>query len=572
MSRLVPILIFNFLVLPLWAQQPVGVVAQGNAEKFEFRAGTDDALFVTDSLSGKARRNLERLQVKKTKAEAKLARLNPQRRAAMLQSQAKHKLDSLTLISNPNAWVAQTDSLNPNQQISSYHLKLDSLSGKLSSKMDSLARLPNPNQFAIKSLDSLRTRLDSVRANLPISKINNAQVAVNGRVGYLTAKADAWEAKVNQKLALFNQNGANVGNVNLPGANNVSLPSLPVGEMPGLSFPVTPGLELPSNQLPDLSLPQGELPDVNVPQASVPGLQTGKFGEISQPLSVAGGAVGDIKKIREGNMEELQHVPETLEKKLLELDEMEGLEKEMTESMEQAERLRKWKSDPNYARELAVMQAKEQMGDHFAGRAEELKAAMQQLNKLKAKKKDAEGVVDLFKPNRNDLKGKPFRDRLLPGLSLQFQNSTNQWFDFNLYLGYRISGKITAGAGWVERISENLKEWEYHPEERAYGPRAFGEFKIKGGLHARAEAEYLNAQVTSPYLKQQDVTGRAWVWSYFAGMKQSFNYSKSLKGNVQVMYNLYNPEKRSPYVSRLNVRIGIEIPMKKPAAEKITTH
>ncbi|MFN7188304.1 MAG: hypothetical protein ACK5VK_09300, partial [Cyclobacteriaceae bacterium] len=239
---------------------------------------------------------------------------------------------------------------------------------------------------------------------------------------------------------------------------------------------------------------------------------------------------------------------------------------------EQAERLRKWKSDPNYARELAVMQAKEQMGDHFAGRAEELKAAMQQLNKLKAKKTDAEGVVDLFKPNRNDLKGKPFRDRLLPGLSLQFQNSTNQWFDFNLYLGYRISGKITAGAGWVERISENLKEWEYHPEERAYGPRAFGEFKIKGGLHARAEAEYLNAQVTSPYLKQQDVTGRAWVWSYFAGMKQSFNYSKSLKGNVQMMYNLYNPEKRSPYVSRLNVRIGIEIPMKKPAAEKITTH
>ncbi|MFO0451261.1 MAG: hypothetical protein ACK52I_21840, partial [Pseudomonadota bacterium] len=305
MYCLLPILIFTFFALPLRAQQPGGVVTQGNGEKFELKVDTV-AVFVIDSLTSKTKRRLERLQVKKTKAEAKLARLNPQRRAAMLQSQAKHKLDSLTSISNQNAWVAQTDSLNPNRQISSYHHKMDSLRGKLSSKMDSLARLPNPNLVVIKSLDSRRTRLDSARANLPLGKINNAQAAVNRRVGNFTARADAWEAKVNQKLAFFNQNGANVGNVNLPGANTMSLPSLPAGEMPGLSLPVTPGLELPGHQLPDLSLPQGELPGVNVPQANLPGLQTGKLGEITQPLSVAGGAVGDIKKIREGNMEELQ--------------------------------------------------------------------------------------------------------------------------------------------------------------------------------------------------------------------------------------------------------------------------
>jgi len=102
---LLPIFVFSLFTLPLLAQRPCGVIAQSNAKEYMLRADTG-ALFVADSLTGKARKKLERLQVKKRKTEAKLARLNPQRAAALLQSQAKHKLDSLTSLSNQNASLA----------------------------------------------------------------------------------------------------------------------------------------------------------------------------------------------------------------------------------------------------------------------------------------------------------------------------------------------------------------------------------------------------------------------------------------------------------------------------------
>ena len=34
-------------------------------------------------------------------------------------------------------------------------------------------------------------------------------------------------------------------------------------------------------------------------------------------------------------------------------------------------------------------------------------------------------------------------------------------------------------------------------------------------------------------------------------------------GNVQMMYNIYDPHKESPYLSRFNVRFGFEFTMSK---------
>ena len=45
-----------------------------------------------------------------------------------------------------------------------------------------------------------------------------------------------------------------------------------------------------------------------------------------------------------------------------------------------------------------------------------------------------------------------------------------------------------------------------------------------------------------------------------------YRISKSLRGNAQVLYNLFAPNYKSPYTDRLNMRIGLEykIPRKKP--------
>ena len=60
-----------------------------------------------------------------------------------------------------------------------------------------------------------------------------------------------------------------------------------------------------------------------------------------------------------------------------------------------------------------------------------------------------------------------------------------------------------------------------------------------------------------------ETEGRVWVWSTFVGIKNVFKFSNSVKGHVQVLYNVYDPEKRSPYANRINVRLGFEFPLKK---------
>jgi len=69
----------------------------------------------------------------------------------------------------------------------------------------------------------------------------------------------------------------------------------------------------------------------------------------------------------------------------------------------------------------------------------------------------------------------------------------------------------------------------------------------------------MNALVLTPQQAYKNETRRReWVWSSFAGIKNVFNLSPKWRGNVQVLYSLYNPDKRSPYANRLNLRFGFE--------------
>ena len=50
----------------------------------------------------------------------------------------------------------------------------------------------------------------------------------------------------------------------------------------------------------------------------------------------------------------------------------------------------------------------------------------------------------------------------------------------------------------------------------------------------------------------------------FGGIKKEYNLSKKIRGNIQMMYNFHDRfYKTSPYADRLNVRMGLEFPMKK---------
>lgn len=517
-----------------------------------------------DTLKLEAIKKLDSLKQIKNRTKNKLDSINPIN--SLQRQQEKLESAKTSLLSKANG----LDTLEAKEKLARYNKKLDSTRTHLQSRIDSLSHV-KLDLNSIKRLDSLKLRLDSLKNKGPLGDLKEAEVKLAGLQQKVGNKVTDAQKQINEKLGVLSQGGLDAPSLNLPGleVGKLNLPDVNKPTLPTSLNLNTTDLKLPAANLPtgDLSLnPElnlknpgekanmGGLPDPKTNRIKgLDGLKDlqddfAKVGEVSTEIK---GYQNDIKKVQEGGMDELEQLPEKAEEKALELA---GNEFEQHAAM-----IEKWKENPAYAKELALNEAKEQAVNHFAGKEEELKAAMEQLSKLKSKKKYAEGVLDLFKKKQRSLKGVPFIERLVPGTTLQVQVTDNFWLDVNPYLGYRISGRLTAGMGWNERISFNYRVLDFARAERIYGPRLYGEFKLRENFVVKAETEWMNAKVLTPYqayLKEGPT--REWVWSTFAGVKNVFVLSKGLRGNVQVLYNLYDPEKKSPYTSRLNLRFGFE--------------
>lgn len=321
----------------------------------------------------------------------------------------------------------------------------------------------------------------------------------------------------------------------------------------------------------DITLPDSEF---NIPQLNLKEIPNIKLSGLNNPLS---GELGNVNLADVTS--ELSGVTDKISSIQQELPVIPTVEDVATKAEEKATELASEKigdingapelpSSEEQAKEMLVTEAKEQAMDHFAGKQDKLQAAMDQMSKYKQRYSNVQSIKDLPKKLPNEMHDKPLRERLVPGLSIQIQKRNDWWFDFNPYLGYRFSSRITAGLGWNHRIAFNFDKGEFNPDMFIYGPRSYGEFRIRKGFSGRLEVEVMNTPVRIP--PSQDFATQEWVWSAMAGLKKEYRISKSLRGNAQVLYNLFNPHYKSPYTDRLNMRIGIEykISKKKPKAQE----
>jgi hypothetical protein len=164
------------------------------------------------------------------------------------------------------------------------------------------------------------------------------------------------------------------------------------------------------------------------------------------------------------------------------------------------------------------------------------------------------------------MKGKPTIERIIPGIAIQLQKKNDELLtDFNPYLGYRFTGRVTAGLGWNHRVSYNLDNGSSNTAARIYGPRVFGEYKLLPGFSSRVEVETMNTYVP-PFARKSssvDDRGRDWVWGTFVGIKKDYKFLKKINGTAMVMFRLFDPHRKSPYADIINARFGFEFPMKK---------
>lgn len=489
---------------------------------------------------------------------------NPLLHADSVKAKVLSKYDSLTSIVN-----------SPQEELNSYVSKINSLQSRLTQKIDSLISLPDPDKLLIGSLDSLRGRLDSLKQSGMVKYARNAAEKVKQAQERVDEKINSIEKKVNEKLGLFTGNGPDAGSLDLPST----------GGLPNVDNPLDKldvSMKLPDvSPTSDLDLDYGGLngkigeldqlkETANIPKeklgelTSIEGIKD-NAGKVSEVTDQINSYSGDAKNLAQGNLESLEQLPEALEEKVSSLEEIKEVQKEVAPANDYMEMIKKWNSDPEVAKELVLNKAKEQAVNHFAGHEEQLQAALNKMIQVKEKFKNTDGVIDMMKKRqRNAVKGKPLVERLIPGIALQVHKENNLWVDFNPYLGYNLTGRLAVGLGWNERVGINTKSRKYVEGDRVYGIRSFIQFRLKQGLLLNAEAETMNAlMLPTSKLPPDEIGKRNWVNSYFAGIKKEFRFSKAVKGTVQILYSIYDPDNKSPYTNRLNVRFGFEFPMKR---------
>jgi hypothetical protein len=457
---------------------------------------------------------------------------------------------SIDSISSPS----EVRILGLKQEFDSSKVKIESSFKKVSS-----LSIVNPLQS---QMDSVHSGIDSLTTQLK-KNISKAETKVADLEDKVNAKIDKVESSIENGLNPLTKEGVSISEgINIPDVN-----------VDSKSILASENLKLPTDSFKEISTGtqadglNAQINDALPLSEDYIGFEkfegvAEKLGQLSKVQDEVSGVTSDIKE----GMASASSLPETFENRVSNLAEVKQLQEQVNgfDPMLNQD----WQ-DPDMVKELALKKAKQQAINHFAGHEKQLQTVLASMSEKKAKLKGAEVTVDLLKKRQtNPMKNRTFSQRLVPGLTLQVQNQNNLFVDFNPTIGYLFSGRLSAGLGWNERLSMNTKNRTFQNQDRIFGPRSWITFKLKEGLSVMGSVELMNSISLASLNASGNEKEFKWVKGFFAGIKRDFKFSPSLFGQVHVLYNLYNPDKISPYINRLNIRFGIEFPWNKKRNSK----
>jgi hypothetical protein len=458
---------------------------------------------------------------------------------------------------------AQTATLVTPDSLARYVEIVDSVSTQASASYFALKSQYDSIEFKYNTLTSaLQSKADSLsRDNMLLTKVLEKRDSIDQlkemKLSALSKKVEALKSRTISKIVDLNlppQLKSKVDDYTNAVSNlDLSIPSPVDFQLPSLT--TNRSLDLP---IPNLHNPFGE----SIPNLSGPNLPV--VDEISKATSQLQG-LNESRILKDiPTVDQLGEMAETHVAQIKDVSAAQDQLGKLTPAIPTSE---------EQAKQELLNLAKESAVDHFAGKGQELKSAMDQISKYKKKfhnVNNLEELAQLIKKRPNEMRGKPFIERVVPGIAFQLQKKNDLLFtDFNPYFGYKFTGRLTAGIGWNQRVSYNLNDNAFENDSRIFGPRAYTEYKLWRGFSPRLEVETMNTFVP-PYIKVSpaDVGQREWVWGVFVGMKKDYKFWKKINGTAQVMFRLFDPHRKSPYADVVNARFGFEIPMKKKPAKR----
>lgn len=486
--------------------------------------------------------------------------------AQQREQQLKRKLSKLDSIAQTNKLDTLPKAVNAKTASSQ---KLDSVRTGFQTKVDSLQLVYRKpiNQLEASS-KKLQHKIDSLyHLKLPTTKLMSQLDSINQlktkQLATLNNKLEQLKSKTSDQIK-------SIKSLGLPKEAEAKVngltKSIQVYKIP-IANGIIPSLNRTSTNLPGFKTPSA----IATPSANIPALTTvGVLGKISpdfKGISNVTNQVGkygkEAKEISKGNLKKAKELNKTAEKELLKQPGMKNINS-TTKEVEKYKKQLGQRPDSAMAakaKEEVKKQITMQATDHFKGKESVLKEAMGNMSKLKSKYSEVASMADLPKRRPNPLKGKPFIERLVPALTLQFISDRNLLMDMNPSIGYRIYPKWKAGLGYTERII--FDGWKPTITERVYGIRTYNEVSLPKGFQVRGDIELLNAKIPPLLLGQLDAGQRDWEWNIIVGLKKDFRLYKSVSGNIQTMYRIWSDHDKAPYPDRLMIRMGFEFPMKK---------
>jgi len=486
--------------------------------------------------------------------------------------------------------------------VSHYQNKIDSLSSRLSFNIS----IKNP-------MDSLKGKSTAffLRANQKRDSLQNEihkksialQKKIKGATGSVDSLARKAGNKINSKLGRITEEENKIlKEAKLPNS------SLPVPNASAIGKEFNPSGEL--NQL------NNQIPNTNLPDANALGKELNAPGDLNQLNSVnkelsnatqgnpvtseikkletapsrelAGSgvmrsitelkteeqkikdvekkAVGykqDIKKVGKGELQQMQALPNDAENAAANVAEMKELKSETAQIKTTKNALQQYNDvlqnmgTPKGLKEGGAIATKE-MPDLFAGNEAKLQAGIAQLDKLKKKYHTVADSRYLPKHVPNEMKGKPLKDRLIPGLTLQLYKGDKLGIDLSPYLMYRLTGKLRLGASGTYRLLINSKQWNIRPG-MVYGVRAMADYRWINSWYGHIEGEWMHYEpaVQGQYRFPADPPLKEWNAKLNIGMLRTYKISRRFMGQCQLLYNALDWT-RFPQNRNTSVRFGFE--------------
>lgn len=449
-------------------------------------------------------------------------------------------------------------------------LKLDSVSAQLNHSLDSIGKLNLPKDKYYARVDSLftATRMSlNGKKEFQFDTLNpqSNELIRNYRAKLRTRKqrADslAVKYKLNSSIDLpqvdgyaINTDDFKVAGVNTPEFNKPDMPDL------GIPKPLTvPSLNT-ALKMPGIDKPK-EIAEV-----------TNKLEEAKQLQGEAGEYVDKAKDIKQIDAkEEVKKLPNELEGQANRIDAVQDVQKELSQKPEMAlpqdmKKVESMVSAEDLSKEIAKRKAKRIEVDHLAGQDKTIQGGLAKMEKLQRKYNNLADIRKLPKRRENTLKGKPFIERVTPGISMQVRALDDRWKAIDVSLGaeYLFNDQFRAGIQTSYRVNMMLKPLGIEDRDRVYGFRTVGNYKIAKGFYAHLEG---NAFRVPEYLKKRDpkpsdLDTRVWDNSVNVGIFKTYTISKRTRGTVVVLYDLSKLDETLNF-GQIAMRFGLEFKFQK---------